>query len=261
MLTWTLRTLRLCREMRDLAEQALRAFEENNQSTVDLVKGQMQRLAADLAGELPNDFPPNRIGDLRRHIGYSTDADYREILQLDLPDIENKVENYSVCKVGSDDRPHTPTWLTLAISSVPLIAMIGGAIWTVLSYLDNRAAEEKKTAELQILEAKKPFLDAQLAIYRDLTTTVGKIVSNASLRGSDQWKTDYQHFWDLYFTQLPLVEDPLVRSQLETFSYQLLTYVNGEYTDQNHTLAEKGAHDLAVALRKSISQQWQGGSP
>jgi hypothetical protein len=247
--------------MWDLAEQALRAFEENNQSTVDLVKGQMQRLAADLAAELPNDFPPNRIGDLRGHIEYSTDRDYRDILQLDLPDIENKVESYFVRKAGSGDTPHTPTWLTLAISSVPLIAMIGGAIWTVLSYLDNRATEEKKTAELQILEAKKPFLDAQLEIYRDLTTTVGKIVSNASLRGSDQWKTDYQHFWDLYFSQLPLVEDQLVRSQLEKFQYQLQTYANGAYTEQNHKAAEEAAYDLAIALRNSISRQWQGGSP
>jgi len=122
--------------MRDLTEQALRAFEENNQSTVDLVKGQMQRLAADLAGELPNDCPPNRIGDLRRHIEYSTDGDYRDM---------------------SSDKLHTPTWLTYAISYVPLIAMIGAAFWTVLTYLDNRAIDENKTRELQFLEAKSHF--------------------------------------------------------------------------------------------------------
>jgi uncharacterized protein (TIGR02391 family) len=114
MLRWALHTLRLCREMRDLAAQALNAFEEQNQSAVEIVKGQMKRLAADLVGELPDDFPQGRIDDLRRHIGYSKVGDYRDILRLDLPNIENKIDDYSIRKItpttenptGFDDLLH-----------------------------------------------------------------------------------------------------------------------------------------------------------
>ena len=61
-------------EMRVLSAQALDAFEQANDGAVDIVKGQMRRLVIDLAANLPADFPPCRIGDLRRHIGFHTKA-------------------------------------------------------------------------------------------------------------------------------------------------------------------------------------------
>lgn len=95
MLDWALRTLRLCREMRDLAGQALSAFDEQNDGAVAIVKSQMQRAVSALAHELPPDFPSCRVGDLRRHIGFSMAGDYRDILAMDIPDIENKIDGYA----------------------------------------------------------------------------------------------------------------------------------------------------------------------
>src|SRR5438874_572628 len=114
MWNWVFRVLRICREMRVLSAQALDAFEQANDGAVDIVKGQMRRLVIDLAADLPADFPPCRIGDLRRHIGFSMDGDYRDILRFDLPDIEEKIEGYATRGVvaeipaGFDDLLHPP---------------------------------------------------------------------------------------------------------------------------------------------------------
>jgi len=102
MLSWTLRTLRLCREMRDLSLQALAAFEEENESAVAIVKGQMQRALAALRCDLPEDFPPSRVGDLGRHIGFSMVGDYHDILKFDLPDIEEKIDAYAARGLAVD---------------------------------------------------------------------------------------------------------------------------------------------------------------
>src|SRR5436309_3415461 len=99
-LDWTLKTLRICREMRDLAREALEAFQEENVAAVEIVQGQMRRAVDELTRELPPDFPPNRIGDLKRHIGFSMEGDYRDILRLDVPDIEKRIEVYA-----SKERP------------------------------------------------------------------------------------------------------------------------------------------------------------
>ena len=95
MLEWTLRTLRTCREMRDLAWQAVGAYEDVNQGAIAIIKTQMQRLVGGLTRDLPEDFPASRIGDLRRHIGFSHLGDYQEILRFDLPDVEEKIEIYA----------------------------------------------------------------------------------------------------------------------------------------------------------------------
>jgi uncharacterized protein (TIGR02391 family) len=87
--------MRLCREMRDLSMQALHAYEEDNEGAVAVVKGQMQRAVATLTGDLPEKFPPSRIGDLRRHIGFSAAGDYQDIVKHDLPDIEMKIDMYA----------------------------------------------------------------------------------------------------------------------------------------------------------------------
>lgn len=112
MLDWTLRTLRACREMRDLAWQALGAYEDANQAAIGIIKTQMQRLVAGLARDLPGDFPASRIGDLRRHIGFSHLGDYQEILRFDLPDVEEKIEIYAsrgvapIAALGFEDLMH-----------------------------------------------------------------------------------------------------------------------------------------------------------
>lgn len=63
---WTLRTLRLCREMRDLTMQALSAFDEQNDGAVGIVKGQMQRAVSALAHELPDDLSYWRFAPAHR---------------------------------------------------------------------------------------------------------------------------------------------------------------------------------------------------
>jgi uncharacterized protein (TIGR02391 family) len=85
----------LCREMRGLARQALDALSQNNSGAVAVVKGAMQRAVADLARELPADFPASRIGDLRRHIGFSVKNDYEDILSFDIPDVEEKIDAHA----------------------------------------------------------------------------------------------------------------------------------------------------------------------
>ena len=95
MLDWTLRMFRLCREMRELATEALSAFDEESDRAVAVIKGQMSRAVEALVRELPADFPPSRVGDLRRHIGFSHAQDYRDILNLDVPDVEAKIDAYA----------------------------------------------------------------------------------------------------------------------------------------------------------------------
>jgi uncharacterized protein (TIGR02391 family) len=105
MLHWTLRTLRRCREMRDLAAHALSAFEQQNEGSVAIIKDQMKHAVAALQRDLPEDFPACRIGDLGRHIAYSMVNDYQDILKLDLPDIEEKIEAFATRGVAA----HRPT--------------------------------------------------------------------------------------------------------------------------------------------------------
>jgi uncharacterized protein (TIGR02391 family) len=88
--------------MRDLTAQALLAFEDDNEGAVAVVKGQMQRAVTALMRNLPEDFPQSRIGDLRRHIGFSMAGDYSDILRADLPDIEEKIDTYAARSVAVD---------------------------------------------------------------------------------------------------------------------------------------------------------------
>ncbi|MSO74149.1 MAG: hypothetical protein EXQ99_03205 [Alphaproteobacteria bacterium] len=102
MLDWALLTLRLCREMRDLSGQALRAFEEQNAGVVAVIKAQMQRVVSALGRDLPDNFLPSRIDDLRRHIAFSMVGDYHDILRHDLPNIEEKIDAYARRTAGTD---------------------------------------------------------------------------------------------------------------------------------------------------------------
>lgn len=95
MLDWALRTLRLCREIRDHSYKALEAFEEDNGAVRAVIKAQCIRAADALADELPPDFPASRLGALRRHAGFAHRQDYVEILQFDLPDVEANIDRYA----------------------------------------------------------------------------------------------------------------------------------------------------------------------
>jgi uncharacterized protein (TIGR02391 family) len=95
MLNWLIEVTRLCRELRTKARDGLGALATDNADQVALIRGYMMTDA----NHLVRIWPPNvnsRIGDLRRHIGFAESHDFRDILDVDLPDIEAKAESYAL---------------------------------------------------------------------------------------------------------------------------------------------------------------------
>lgn len=123
-----------------------------------------------------------------------------------------------------------------------LLGAFGSFLWGVYQYSDATRAR----AEAQRLEASKPFLERQLALYSEATQVAARIATS----DDDSVKiAAIERFWQLYWGELALVEDVGVEKAMSRFGIAL------ELMELEGQLPELSL-ELAHACRKSLAKSW-----
>ncbi len=134
----------------------------------------------------------------------------------------------------------------------PLLA-IAAFLWGVYTYGDSaqkqrRQAEieAKRTAETRRIEATRPFLDKQLALYTE-ATRIASVIATSSDKGEINRAT--KRFKELYWGELGLVERDEVARAMVDFQAAL---------DRGDGQADLGglALKLAHACREELAVSW-----
>ena len=146
--------------------------------------------------------------------------------------------------------------------TIKLFGIIGALatfIWGVFVWRDkaieDRAAialEQKRVAITRKIEATRPFLEHQLAIYVDAIQTVETIASSQT---ESEIKTSTDHFWRLYWGELALVEDKDVEAATKRIK-KALDDQNGKREPRE---LEQVSLNLALACRLSLDRSWGQG--
>jgi hypothetical protein len=176
------------------------------------------------------------------------------------------------------DNPSGHGILSLAQAWLPILTVVGGALWGHFTYLDQakeaakiQAASEQKLADerksqserdsrTRLIEAQKAFLDKQLALYVETSQVVGRLVAEDAV-GQDPfhlWKMDLERFEELYWSELTMVEHSEVASAMVEFRAALQPvaekYFNiapvpiGKENEEFAAVDRNGLRDSALTL-------------
>lgn len=112
---------------------------------------------------------------------------------------------------------------------VPLISLI----WGGYVYLETKN-----------LEARRPYLDYQLLLYKRTARTVAIIVSSDVPSEVDDAKNE---FYLLYWGELVLVENPEIEKKMVAFERDM---------QADSTKLKNSAYYLVHALRRNLAKSW-----
>jgi hypothetical protein len=137
-------------------------------------------------------------------------------------------------------RPHTTSRATWD-SGISLV----GAAWTLYQYIVTRR-----------IEVRQPFLNKQLELYFKAASVVGnfaKIKPN-----TEEWKKNESDFWELYWSELSIVESNQVEKAMINVGEALKSYKADPINDKKKEELNDRIYELAHAIRDSIKQGWRG---
>ncbi len=150
--------------------------------------------------------------------------------------------------------------LDLAVSWLPVLSVVVGGLWAIAMFFRDRraarrqaAAQNRRERRTRLIEAQKPFLDEQLKLYFETAGVVGRLVQ--SPRTTDQWRKDHDRFWELYWSQLSMVEHKVVEKSMVRFGKQLKAF-NDKPTEKIPDALTSASLDLAHAFRRGIQLSW-----
>jgi hypothetical protein len=148
-----------------------------------------------------------------------------------------------------------PHWLTLLIAVIPAVATVVGGFWTLSTYLQDKADEQKRTIDERILQLKKPFFDKRLEIYIRTTKVTSKFITSPDEKGNAEWRSMWDEFWQLYIVEMPLVENDAVKMEMRAFGQKLNAFVaSGIKPDYDAMKSE--ATELSSTMREDIESSW-----
>lgn len=171
--------------------------------------------------------------------------------------------------------PMTKAVLALIQGLLPAMTAIVGGLWIAYTYLDHQKQTQRdaverdsKAADTRRVEAQRPFLEKQLALYFETAQVAGRLV--AITPDDKTWEDIERRFWMLYWSELSMVEDDIVEKAMVNFSKKLYDYTavrkmmkenNQPFDETQHKRALSGASlELAHSIRKSIESAWSGGN-
>jgi hypothetical protein len=152
--------------------------------------------------------------------------------------------------LGTAMSPETAKLIGDLIPASSGLATIVGGIWIVITYIRG----QRELAVTRLLESRKPFLELLLRLYNETAQVAGKLVS--SDYGSPDWNKACYRFWELYWSELCVVEDGKVEGAMKA-----LGKVLGKIANSGNKLAlrdelEGATYALAHALRDGIIREW-----
>jgi hypothetical protein len=126
---------------------------------------------------------------------------------------------------------------------VTIFGTIIGLFWSVASALQTRA-----------VDARRPFLDAQLKLYQEATKVAAIIATSDN---PTERQTAEVRFWQLYWGELAMVENGGIKTQnggvegaMVRFGNELNSPAPSRSTLKNLSL------DLAHVCRDSLAESW-----
>lgn len=141
-------------------------------------------------------------------------------------------------------------WLKLGA----IIGGFGSFLWGVYQWrmkslqdLDHEKAEAERVAANRTMEATKPFLDRQLAMYSE-ASRVAAVLASPDVNDDDRSKA-MKEFWLLYYGELAMVESPDVAEAMDAIKETL------EHNPTQQQLAQVSLN-LTQACRLSLDQSW-----
>ena len=153
---------------------------------------------------------------------------------------------------ASSSPPRTNNVETVLKLLSPLLAIAAFA-WGIYTYrdtsgqqLNRQRAEAERTAETRRIEATRPYLDKQLALYTEATQVTASLATTIDEKERAKLK---KRFMELYWGELGLVERKGVALAMANFRVGL---------DRNAAPAELGTLALALAhaCRDELAASW-----
>src|SRR5262245_58459724 len=143
--------------------------------------------------------------------------------------------------------------LETAVRLVSPILAIAAFAWGIYTYrhasqqeLARRAADAERTAETRRIEATRPYLDRQLALYTEATRITATVATSADKAAVAAAR---RRFEELYWGELALVERNQVASAMKAFRSAL-------ESDASQEQLAPLALDLAHACRDELAASW-----
>jgi len=162
-------------------------------------------------------------------------------------------------------------WLAVIQVFVPAMTAIFTGWAAFRQFLKNQNAAQKadekqreKDNITRLIEAQKPFLSLQLERYSETAKVIGQIVTLDLDSERDNWLHAEKRFWQLFYTELSLVEDKTVKKAMEKFGGTLEEYSRAIIDSKKGASAineikdtlKYRAYKVATALQTSIKDGW-----
>lgn|SRR5262249_28445558 len=134
----------------------------------------------------------------------------------------------------------------------PLLA-VAAFFWGIYTYKENArlqrerdGVEAQRIADTRRIEATRPYLDKQLALYTEATKVTTTIATSADSKEVEKAR---KRFWELYWGELGLVEHGDVEGAMVSFG-EALDAKKGQDELAKLTL------ELARACRAELAISW-----
>jgi hypothetical protein len=142
--------------------------------------------------------------------------------------------------------PETLKFITDISPFGTVLATVVGAVWVALTYFRG----QKDAAIARLFESRKPFLELQLKLYTETAQIAGKLA--VADIGKEEFQRALYRFWELYWSELAVVEDTQVEQAMKNVGDALGRMQHGE----PRKVLEDAVLDLAHALRNGIVTEW-----
>jgi hypothetical protein len=148
-----------------------------------------------------------------------------------------------------ETRASLDTWLKV----LGVAGAMFSFIWSVYQWreksreeLEVRRVEAERLAETRRIEATKPFLDRQLALYSEAARVAAQV---ATLGDTEAGQKARARFWELYWGELALVENKAVEGAMKRMGDAIAAGAS----DQELKYASLA---VAHACRESLDKSW-----
>jgi hypothetical protein len=125
---------------------------------------------------------------------------------------------------------------------------------------EQRTILSKEDNITRLIEAQKPFATIQLQLFMEAGKVVGQLAafdkSSANWMESPEWKTEYNRFYQLFWTELSIVEDNDIKAGMQDFSRQLKKVLSHPNDLVERKELNQVAYRLARTIRAGIEKAW-----
>ena len=136
---------------------------------------------------------------------------------------------------------------------ITILGAIASFFWGVYQWrekstqeLEAGKRESERLVETRKIEATKPFLERQLALYAEVTKIAAQVATQGN---SESGKKALTRFWELYWGELALVENRSVEAAMKRMGNAL----RGNASTQE---LEQASLAVAHACRESLDRSW-----